>query len=126
MPKAETCNGLFIEEGPPSFKGHTEHCPGCTSASERIVELERALAGAKLAFELMVEKHTAMRTLAGELAARMQHVIDTRDLVKKSIISDQGARQAAAQDGAKLIMEAITSMEAALVKAKKLGVGNGG
>jgi len=71
MAKTEPCTGITRSD----IQAEDYHCPGCTSASERIAELERRIdeqqrAEASVHEELYQEqkKLTAMRTLAGELA----------------------------------------------------------
>lgn len=74
--KTELCKGMkwYINSAP-----YVEHCPSCTSATERIAELEQQLecvainsegvTADDLKFVRMKRDLTAIRTLVGELAS---------------------------------------------------------
>ena len=110
--KTEACTGIAM--GSINYGSVTQvHCPGCTSATERIAELGLEIRtnteNAAVAFGLLVETKneelTAMRTIAGELAGAIQAVADS-------------ALYDAVDEGEPL--EVVVA--AALAMAKKMGI----
>ncbi len=129
MAKTETCEGLVgpgsMRRGE-SFFAHSVHCPGCTSATERIAELEKKLRSKVLCAERrrnilnrVQMDRVSMRTLVGELAVALKacEAIEDHVLACKSgceICHEYPELSRVARD----------SRLFALAKAQKLGVGD--
>jgi len=81
--KPEPCEGTYLTEEGDDGCPMNVHCPGCTSATKRIAELEddhRHILDERLLHEKRLTALTAMRTLARELERWLRHA---RTLIKK-------------------------------------------